>query len=503
MADDAPAAGSVEPPRLEQVDPRHLRTGANVRTDLRLAKEFVDSVRQHGVLEPIVGHRGPDGVITIAYGHRRAAAAIDAGLSAVPVLVRHDATGADAGADRILAQVIENDQREALTTAERVGAYQQLAAFGLSAQQIARRAAARRADVEQSLKVAGSELATAAAARYDLTLDQAAVVSEFAEDKDAVKALVAGVKTGQFAHVAQRLRDQRDFDNAVATLTSELTDQGVTVLDERPDLGSRGGRIRRLADLAHDGQPLNADGHQQCPGHAAYLERSWGDEIVRPVWVCRDPAGNGHTDRNRRSTSADGPGKELSVQEKEERRQVRQNNTDWRSAEKVRREFLRQLLGRKTAPPGARRFVAEAVVAAGHPLRRALERGHPMARELLGLDSGAESLASTMEGTTDHRAEMITLGSVLAAYEDATGVHSWRQADKTTRHYLDFLRSAGYQLSALEETIASPTAPTVVDQATPRVRRREPGPRAADGAWASRRTGATTSEAARTPPSVA
>lgn len=39
---------------LIEVDPGELVVGANVRLDPRLDKEFVDSIRERGVLEPIV-----------------------------------------------------------------------------------------------------------------------------------------------------------------------------------------------------------------------------------------------------------------------------------------------------------------------------------------------------------------------------------------------------------------------------------------------------------------
>lgn len=50
---------------------------------------------------------------------------------------------------------------------------EQLAAFGLSPAQIAKKARIKRADVDTALAVAGSELAKKATARYaDLTLDK-------------------------------------------------------------------------------------------------------------------------------------------------------------------------------------------------------------------------------------------------------------------------------------------------------------------------------------------
>ena len=84
------------------------------------------------------------------------------------MVVHHDDSGPSEGSDRVLAQVVENEHRAGLSTADRVGAYRQLAAFGLSATQIACRSATRKTDVDHALKVAGSDLAVAATVRYDL-----------------------------------------------------------------------------------------------------------------------------------------------------------------------------------------------------------------------------------------------------------------------------------------------------------------------------------------------
>jgi ParB family chromosome partitioning protein len=220
------------------------------------------------------------------------------------------------------------------------------------------------------------------------------------------------------------------------------------------------------------------------------------------VWVCRDARGNGHTDRHQRGTTSPGAGAELTEEEKAERRQVRQSNTDWRSAETVRRDFIRQLLARKTPPTGTRRYIAESLIHGDHALRRGLERGHPLARDLLGLDTSGHGLADVLDGVSEARAEVIALGSVLSATEDATGVHTWRSPDRATRRYFDFLRGAGYQLSPLEQSIASPTAPTEITAARPRTSRQSKT-EARGGGWAPSRPGAAAADPERPPPSVA
>jgi ParB-like chromosome segregation protein Spo0J len=56
----------------------------------------------------------------------------------------------------VFDQVTENDHREALTVAERVAAYEHLAAFGVGAAQIAKGMATSRPEVDSALTVAAA-----------------------------------------------------------------------------------------------------------------------------------------------------------------------------------------------------------------------------------------------------------------------------------------------------------------------------------------------------------
>lgn len=94
-------------------------------------RELADSVRQYGVLQPLVVSRVetqlPDGGIKVSYeliaGERRLRASKMAGLHQVPVVVR---TGDDSRAKLELA-IIENLQREGLNPVERAQSFQRLA----------------------------------------------------------------------------------------------------------------------------------------------------------------------------------------------------------------------------------------------------------------------------------------------------------------------------------------------------------------------------------------
>ena len=65
-------------PVMEQIDPSTLLVDTNVRTDATPDKTLIESVRDLGVLVPVVAVRTEDGV-RVRYGHRRTRAAIEAG----------------------------------------------------------------------------------------------------------------------------------------------------------------------------------------------------------------------------------------------------------------------------------------------------------------------------------------------------------------------------------------------------------------------------------------
>ena len=364
---------------LEQLDPAALLIDVNVRRDATPDKALVDSVRDLGVLVPLVAVR-TDAGIRVRYGHRRTLAAIAAGQPAVPVWVL-DPAQAGGDVERLVAQWHENETRAGLTEADRLGAVTQLAAFGVSPAQIAKRLQTRRTQVDAALTTAGSALAKCAVERYDfLDLTQAATVAEFDSDPDAVTALVAAAKSGQFDHVAQRLRDDRAETAKRQALVDELTAAGVAVVD-RPGWDEAGRALPRLADA--DGEPLTPDGHAACPGHAAYLDTEYdyldpatgapltgeqlqalddaedNDEdgtfdrtpqavygpVLRAAYVCTDPQGHGHSPLHG-SWPTGGTGRAPAGEPTDEqreaaraaRRDVIESNRAWASAEQVRRE---------------------------------------------------------------------------------------------------------------------------------------------------------------------
>lgn len=137
---------SVDDLPIEQVKP-HPR---NVRHDHGDLTELVASISGMGILQPITV--APDGEdwIVIA-GHRRHAAAIEAGLTSVPCIVRADL---DTLAKQLEAMLVENLQRSDLTVMEEADAYQQLELLGVTEVAISKATGRSRGTVRQRLVLA-------------------------------------------------------------------------------------------------------------------------------------------------------------------------------------------------------------------------------------------------------------------------------------------------------------------------------------------------------------
>jgi ParB family chromosome partitioning protein len=113
-------------------------------------EELAASIREHGVIQPLIVSRGPSPEeYTLIAGERRLEASKLAGLERVPVLVR-DASDQQ----RLELALIENLQREDLSPLETAEAYRHLHEdFGLSHEDVARRVGKSRVAVTNTLRL--------------------------------------------------------------------------------------------------------------------------------------------------------------------------------------------------------------------------------------------------------------------------------------------------------------------------------------------------------------
>lgn len=264
MSDTGADAGTIQ-----HLDPHALILETNVRPSAPITPAFVQSIRENGVLTPVLAHLDDLGTVTVRAGQRRVFAAREAGLATIPVYLL-DAD--QAATERIVQQMVENDQREALTDGDRAAAFQQLAFEGLTVTAIARRTGTKAREVKTALAVAENQVAASAIQEHPLTLDQAAALIEF-DDDDEIRADLIDVATKdptQFAHAAQRARDEKGRAKVKADTEADLAGRGYTILDTDP--GYYDTEYTRIGELlTADDERVTVEQIESIDGRAAHV----------------------------------------------------------------------------------------------------------------------------------------------------------------------------------------------------------------------------------------
>ena len=208
--------------------------------DARL-EELAQSIRAHGVIQPIVVTKREDGAgFEIIAGERRWRAAQRAGLLKVPVVVREMSR-----TKRLEVALIENIQREDLNPIEAAAAYRRLADdFGMTQQQIAEAVGKERATVANYQRLLGlpAEVQTDVAAGR-LTMGHARALAGLGDAGDQL-AVARRIREGDLS-----VRDAEALVKRTATPEPEPTaktpsaDVHVRAAEERLRL-SLGTRVR-------------------------------------------------------------------------------------------------------------------------------------------------------------------------------------------------------------------------------------------------------------------
>ncbi|HEX7808780.1 MAG TPA: ParB/RepB/Spo0J family partition protein [Thermoanaerobaculia bacterium] len=144
----APAGtGMLEVP-IEQISPNPYQPRKTFNDGS--IEELSRSVREHGIIQPLVVTKTGDNKYRLIAGERRFRAAQKAGLAKVPVVVKE--TMADG--DVLQVALIENIQREDLNPIEEAYAYHQLhEEFALTQEEISKRVGKERSTVANFLRL--------------------------------------------------------------------------------------------------------------------------------------------------------------------------------------------------------------------------------------------------------------------------------------------------------------------------------------------------------------
>jgi len=443
----------------------------NVRAKLTLTDEFVASIASEGVRIPLLITTGPDGGWRVIEGHRRLAAAAQAGLAEVPCDLGPGRAGDEAGQylDMLLAN--NDTYRANYTLLEETAALFAAHQAGASRTRIRKATGRTLAHVKTALAAGGlpgDTRARAADASPDLTLEDLALIAEFDGDAEATDRLLSCLDYRYpLEHAAQRIRQDRAEAAEHAKIRADLDAAGVPVTDTLP------ADAAWLTSLSHDGQDLTPQTHATCPGHGATF-RAYN--LLDPSYYCTSPAGHGHASRWARPASGSdtggGEGSQPELRTDPEptadpdRRLVIAGNRAWQAAAEVRHRWLADsLFARRSVPREVHAFLARQLLAMPDPLRTGLAaaRHKSLFTTVTGRDAGQwdQDCGTAPVG----RLALAALAPVVTAYEhamtDAEGRNTWRtdryspcpRGDAGT--YLAFLASLGYQLSDIEQAVAN------------------------------------------------
>jgi len=155
-------------------------------------EDLINSIREHGILQPLVVVKADRGYQLIA-GERRFRSAQIVGLKTVPAIVRDASTQ-----EQLELAIVENVQRKDLNPIERAAAYRKLIdEFGLTQEQVAKRVGKSRVTVANTLRLLDlpKEVVDAIAAER-ISEGHAKVIASAPTQKEQLRILRAVLEKG-------------------------------------------------------------------------------------------------------------------------------------------------------------------------------------------------------------------------------------------------------------------------------------------------------------------
>nr|WP_231916224.1 ParB/RepB/Spo0J family partition protein [Microbacterium karelineae] len=241
--------------------------------------ELVHSVREFGVLQPVVVRDKKDGTYELIMGERRTRASREAGLERIPAIVRETADE-----DLLRDALLENIHRAELNALEEASAYQQLIEdFGITQEQLADRIGRSRPQISNTIRLlrlpeavqqrVAAGVLTAGHARTILSLDGDAEGMQKLADKivneelsvrsaEAAAKQIAGAGQGAKAPAKPKAGARRAYLDEVSEKLGDRLSTRVKI-----DLTARKGQIKisfaTIQDLNRILGELGESGYEQ------------------------------------------------------------------------------------------------------------------------------------------------------------------------------------------------------------------------------------------------
>jgi ParB family chromosome partitioning protein len=257
---------------IEQIQPNH----AQPRTvfDEEAMSELVHSIREVGLLQPIVVRRIGPQAYELVMGERRWRASQEAGLTAIPAIVRETDDN-----DMLRDALLENLHRSQLNPLEEASAYAQLLEdFDCTHEELASRIGRSRPQISNTLRLlrlspavqrrVAAGVLSAGHARSLLAVEDPEIQDRLAQrvvaEGISVRALEEIVAVGEIGSTGQRSARRRPTAPGLADIAERLSERLETRV--KVDLGQRRGKItvefasledlRRIIDIM---DPRNRD----------------------------------------------------------------------------------------------------------------------------------------------------------------------------------------------------------------------------------------------------
>jgi len=186
----------------------------NPRRSVGDVTELADSIRSQGIKQNLlvvphdVTHGGHvEHRYRVVIGHRRLAAAKQAGLRTVPCKVE-----ALTHREELEIMLVENTQREQLTVLEEADAIQGLLQLGATVPQVADQLGRSQTYVSERRRIAriGDKVRGSRGDFAQLSFSELQAIAEFDGDVEAQEELAGASGTGEFAWTLDRLRGRRE-----------------------------------------------------------------------------------------------------------------------------------------------------------------------------------------------------------------------------------------------------------------------------------------------------
>ncbi len=127
-----------------------VEQGIRQTLDKEPLDELAASIKQYGILQPLVVEPGAEGRYNLQIGKRRIAAAKMIGMEKVPAIIREGPLSPE---DSLAIRLVENLHREDLDPIDEAEAYDALKGMGVKVSEIARRVGKERTYVSHSMRL--------------------------------------------------------------------------------------------------------------------------------------------------------------------------------------------------------------------------------------------------------------------------------------------------------------------------------------------------------------